>query len=175
MFCSYLRGFNLIKILLEIKSDSPVAKLAVKVDVNLLYQNCEPAEWLADWLTDLLRHLYSQGTRTIETLKALGHSRHLGTWSLEALGHLKSTWVLRHSRHFGTRALERHLGNWAPRHSGTWALKALKALYLADSSRSITSYLLGTSMYHSGMRISASLVSWFLFTVFCIVFLCYVF
>ena len=40
----YLRDLNLIKLLLEIKSSSPVAKLALKVDVNLLNQPCKPAE-----------------------------------------------------------------------------------------------------------------------------------
>ena len=44
MFRSYLRDLNLIKLLLEIKSSSPVAKLALKVDVNLLNQPCKPAE-----------------------------------------------------------------------------------------------------------------------------------
>ena len=45
MFRIYLRDLNLIKLLLEIKSSSPVAKLALKVDVNLLNQPCKPAEW----------------------------------------------------------------------------------------------------------------------------------
>ena len=76
-----------IKLLLEA---SPVAKLALKIDVNLLNQHCKPAEWLADWLTHLLRHLDSQGTRTLEALKAFGHSRYFETWPLKHLG----TWAL---------------------------------------------------------------------------------
>ena len=42
---------------------------------------------------------------------ALGHSRHLGTRSLEALRYSKGTWALMHLRHLDTRALEGHLGS----------------------------------------------------------------
>ena len=55
-------------------------------------------------------HLNSQGTRTLEVLKAL-----------EALELYFGTWPL---RHLGTLALERHLD--------TWALEVLEGLYLAD-------------------------------------------
>ena len=43
---------------------SPVAKLALKVDGNLLNQPCS--------VTELLSNLDSQGTRRLEALKALG-------------------------------------------------------------------------------------------------------
>ena len=41
--------------------------------------------------------------------RALGHSKHLGTPTLEALGHSKDTWVLWSSRHLGTRKVFGHL------------------------------------------------------------------
>ena len=69
----------------------PVAKLALKVDVNLLNHPCKPAEWLADWLTDILWHLDSQGTRALEG--------HLGTRTLKALGHSVTRKALGHSKH----------------------------------------------------------------------------
>ena len=53
------------------------------------------------------------------TRKGLGHSRHLGTRALEALGHSKGTWALRYSRH--------------SRHLGTLTLKALKAFGHSDT------------------------------------------
>ena len=125
-----------------------------KVDINLLNQNYTPADWLADWLTDLLRHFDYQGiqeTRTIEHLRpsrhwrhsgtqalghsrysrhskgtwALGHSRNLETWALEALGHSKGTWALGHSRHLGTHRALGHSGTRALGHLGTWALRHL--------------------------------------------------
>ena len=73
-------------------------------------------------------HLGTQGTQGTWALKALGHSK--GTWALGHPRHL-DTWTL---RHLGTQALERHLGTQALGHLGTPALKALEALYLADSS-----------------------------------------
>ena len=145
MFCSYLRDFFLINYCCKLNQVSPVAKLALKVDLNLLNQQFKLVEWLVEWLTDLLRHLDSQGTRTLETLKALkalghskgtwalGHSKHLGTWALEEFGYLKGTWALGHSRNSGTWPL-RHLGTRAlERHLSTWALEALKTLYSAES------------------------------------------
>ena len=79
------------------------------------------------------------GLRHSKGTWALGHSGHLGTWILEALGHSKGTWALRRSRHLGTQALKTlgHSGTWALGHSkGTWALEALEALYLANSLNS---------------------------------------
>ena len=73
--------------MLEIKSSFPSRKISPSVDVNLQNQHCKTAEWLADWLTNLLRRLDSQGTRTLEALKLL-----------KALGH-SGTEALRHSRH----------------------------------------------------------------------------
>ena len=80
-------------------------------------------------------HLESQGTRTaeaLETLTALGYSK--GTWTLghsgtrRALGHSRhlGTWPL---WHLGTGALKRHLGTWALRYSVTWPLELLEALH----------------------------------------------
>ena len=126
--------------------------MSLKVNINLLNQHCKPADWLADSLTDRLRHLGSQGTRTLEQLRhskdiwairhsmhskgtwVLRHSGHLGTWTL---GHLKGTWTFGHSRQLGTWALEtlwhskdawvlgnsRHLNTWALKHLGTQVLK----------------------------------------------------
>ena len=91
---------------------------------------------LGTWGTrGALRHCGTQGTQG--TRWALGPSRYLGTWALEALRHSKGTWALEHSRNldiWGTRALREHLGTGALkelghlRHSGTqvtWALEAL--------------------------------------------------
>ena len=79
--------------------------------------------------------LDSQGTRTLEELKALKALRHTNnTWALEALGNLRHsgtqralghsvtqcTWALGLS---GTWVLERHSkGTWALGHSGIWVL-----------------------------------------------------
>ena len=119
MFCSYLRDFNLIKLLLEIKSSFPVAKWALKVHVNLLNQHCKPAEWLTDWLTDWLadtlglsRHSNTWGTRALEG--------HLGTRSLKVLGNLRHSGTRRALGHSGTRKALGHLGSQALGHSDTW-------------------------------------------------------
>ena len=127
---SYLRDFNLIKLLLKIKSIFFNQKIrsflkvwARKVDINLLNQYCKPADWMAEWLTDwtdLLRH------SSLKALKALGRSK--GTWTLGYSWHL-GLW--------GNRALEEHLGTQGirafKRHLGTRALETLEVLYLADS------------------------------------------
>ena len=66
------------KLLLKIKSSffsrkitSSLKLWALKVDINLLNQHCKPVDWMAEWLTDLLRNFGTQGTR--------------GTWALEEL------------------------------------------------------------------------------------------
>ena len=80
--------------MLEIKSSFLSRKIkyslkmgAAKVDINLLNQHFTPADWLADFLTNLLRHFDSQGTQGTRALE--GHS---GTWApkvIKALeGHL---------------------------------------------------------------------------------------
>ena len=96
---------------------------ALKVNINLLNQNFYNAGWqidrLADWLTDWLRDLGTQGT---PGTRALGYLSHLnGNWAIGNSRLSKGTWVLRHSEHlgtWGTWALEGHLGTW-----GTWALE----------------------------------------------------
>ena len=137
----------MIKLLLEIKSSFLSRKIrfflkvwALKVDINLLNQHCQPADWMDEWLTDLLRHFCTKGTQgtgalegylgTQDTWGTWALKWHLGTRTLKALGHLKHSDIRRalgHSRYFGT---------WAIRHLGTRALKALEALYLEDSGRS---------------------------------------
>ena len=66
------------------------------------------------------------------TPRALGHSRHLDTRALEALGQSKCTWALSYldicalEGHLSTRALKalRQSRTWVLRHlSGTWALR----------------------------------------------------
>ena len=98
MFSRYLRDLIWLNYCWELNQVSPVAKVALKIDVNLLNQPCKTAEWLTDWLTDLLRHLDSLDTRRLETLKALKKlERHLGTGDTRALeGHLdtQGTWAL---------------------------------------------------------------------------------
>ena len=122
----------MIKLLLEIKSSflsrkirSCLKVLALKVDINLLNQPCKKADWLGDWVTDLLTHFDSQGTKDTRALKTLRHLRYSGIW--RALGHSAT----RHLRHSGTPSALGHSGTWALGHwKGTWALDAL---YLADS------------------------------------------
>ena len=71
---------------------------------------------------------HSQGIRR----EFEGHSKDTwtqGTCALEALKHLKGSWML---RHLGTWTL-RHLGPWVLKvYLGTRALKSLEALYLVD-------------------------------------------
>ena len=150
----------MIKLLLEVKLSFCgcnmklcLKVLALKVDINLLNQHYKPADGLADWLTDLLRHFDSQGTKSIGhwntwdtqctegIRRALGHSvtralkalGQLGTWGPRALeGHL-DTWALEALGHLVTQALGHSGTRKAVRHSGT---QALEALYLADSCHS---------------------------------------
>ena len=112
--------FDLIKLVLEIKSSFPVAKLAPKADVNLVNQHCQPAEELAVSLTNFMRHLDSQGTRTLQTFKPL-----------KALGYSKDNWVLGNSRHLSTWAPEARgtQGTFSLSFSGTWALGHLKGTW----------------------------------------------
>ena len=77
----------MINLLLEIKSKFLSRKIryslkmgAFKVDINLLNQYSTPADWLADFLTDLLRHFDSQGTQGTWALE-----EHLGNWALKVL------------------------------------------------------------------------------------------
>ena len=125
----------------------------IKIDVNLLNQHCKPADWLAEWITDLLRHFDSQGTKdtwALEHLRHPRHSKHLGTQGTWTLGHLRhldtrralghsrhsrhskgtqGTWVLRQLRHPGTERTLRH-----SRHlKDTWALGNLKHWALGHS------------------------------------------
>ena len=125
-----IKGFIWLNYCWKLNQVSPVAKVALKIDVNLLNQPCKTAEWLTDWLTDLLRHLDSLDIRktwntqgTQETWRTLGHWRHSGT--RRAPGHSRhlGTWPL---RHLSIRALERHLGTQALGHSGTRALGHLR-------------------------------------------------
>ena len=116
---SYLRDFNLIKLLLKIKSIFFNQKIrsflkvwAHKVDINLLNQHCKPAGWMAEWLTDwtdLLRHFVTQGIQGTWALEG-----HLDTRALMALGPLRQSGTRRalgHSRHSD---IQKALG-----HSGT--------------------------------------------------------
>ena len=80
-------------------------------------------------------NLDSQGTRTLEALKVLGHWQdtwYLGTQGIWALWHSRhlGTWPL---GHYGTQALKRYLGTLALKHLDTWALEAVEGLYLAYS------------------------------------------
>ena len=132
---SYLTDFNLIKLLLEIKSSFLSHKIrpslnmrALKVDISLLNHHCTPTDWLADWLTEALRlqkHSRKSDTRTPEILTALAI----------AIAHSKSTWAvgnsrnlsLGHSRDSGTRDTWVHEALWHLK--GTWAIETL---YLED-------------------------------------------
>ena len=67
----------------------------------------------------------SQGTRTLEELKAL-----------KTLVHLKGTWALGHLRHSGTRKERGHSktqGTWTLDLSDTWALGHLKDTWAAET------------------------------------------
>ena len=138
----------MIKVLLIIKSVLPSRKirsclkvLAFKVDINLLNQHYKPADWLADWLTALLRHFDSQGTKSTRQLEYLKHSRHSRQSStrraLEALRHSKGTRAFKE-----LKALEGHLGAWgtrrAPGHSGTQGTPLVYRVLCA--TKKITSY-----------------------------------
>ena len=61
---------------------------------------------------------------------ALGLSKHLDNWALEALERHLGTRTLKELEHLGTQALGHSKGTWALMHSGSWVLEAL---YLADS------------------------------------------
>ena len=71
----------------------------------------------------VLKNIYSEKFLK-GTQRALGH---LGTQTLETLGHSKGTWAL---RQLHTRALKEQLGPQAHRHSSFWTLEVL---YLAHS------------------------------------------
>ena len=99
-------------------------------------------DWKTNWLTKALelsralKHLrhsrqsrYSRHSRHSGT-RALGHSRHLGTWDTWALqGHL-GTRTLKTLGHLASQGLGHSGTRKALGHSGTWALEAL---YLVDS------------------------------------------
>ena len=147
LFRSYLRDFNLIKLLLEIKSSFLSCKItsslnmwALKLDINLLNQHWKAADWLAD----LLRHFDSQSTQGTWVLKHLRHSRHSG--ARKALGHSGT-----HGSQ-GTRTLKKlvHLGTW-----GTQALKGYLVTWDNWDTQALEGHL-GTralkALEHSGSR-----------------------
>ena len=133
---------------------------ALKVDINLLNQHCKPADWLAGWLTDWLKHLcnqITQGTRALKVLKAL--EGQISTLALRTLGHsgtqralgplvTQGTRAFGHFRHSDTqRALEhstlKGLGHSGARRTlGHLSTQALEHLGTRDTQDTLFSKLL---------------------------------
>ena len=133
---------------------------ALKVDINLLNQHCKPADWLAGWLTDWLKHLcnqVTQGTRALKVLKAL--EGQISTLALRTLGHsgtqralgplvTQGTRAFGHFRHSDTqRALEhstlKGLGHSGARRTlGHLSTQALEHLGTRDTQDTLFSKLL---------------------------------
>ena len=171
IFRSYLRVFNLIKSLLEIKVKftqklsllsrkirSSLKVWALKVDINFLNQHYKPADWMAEWLTDLLTCFGTQGTRALKHPRHASHSRHSSTGTLQAPKRHLGTRVLKALEgHLGTKTLMTlgNLGTWGKRTleghfstQGTWALEALghlRGIWALGYSRCLGNWALGHS------------------------------